>query len=436
MRAGFGVGSMIVICANWAIHDGTFGGRAAIDAGPWLQAVHRAAHRAGFGRDGRYRPVDVIDIVFAGDTFDWLTSAVWTRESRPWHAGSAVAHDRARVRRVSVTRARTLLAGLARWVRRGLPVPRADRIGRPRIEDRIRVPVRVAFLSGDRDAALDELATEAARFGCSIGSAWGDEIIEVRHGDEWDPLCVRPSPAARARERCPTLRESIGVDLVARFGGDLLESGHDRGFVGRLVFAIGAVEPILIPAVLARVMNGHVATGASGRPAPVDHWRRAVDAWHDVAGRNPPSHGLACCPLDALAATLGAVQSPLAGAPHDAPSGLGDLLSGWSAGRSRRVAGGGPPRRVVVLGHAAAVEVGSGQERIDAVMGLGPPALGRSPGAVATDGTADGALADRSVTGRLEPTGRYSWEPLWAECAPVRTPLQGSGRDGWFVDAA
>jgi hypothetical protein len=436
MRAGFGVGTMIVICANWAIHDGTFGGRAAIDAGPWLQAVHRAAHRAGFGRDGRYRPVDVIDIVFAGDTFDWLTSAVWTRESRPWHAGSAVVHDHARVRRVSVTRARTLVAGLARWVRRGLPVPRADRIGRPRIEDRIRVPVRVSFLSGDRDTSLDELAPEAARFGCSIGSAWGDDIIEVRHGDELDPLCVRSSSSVGGRERCPTLRESIAVDLVARFGGLLLESGHDRGFVGRLVFAIGAVEPILIPAVLARVMNGHVATGAGRRSAPIDCWRRSVDAWHDVAGRHPPSHGLGCCPLDALAAALGAVESPLAGAPRDAPAGLVDLLSGWSAGRSRRFAGGGPPRHVVVLGHAAAVEAVSGQERIDAVMCLGPPAPGRSAGVVAADGTADGALAARSVTGRLEPTGRYSWEPLWAECAPVRTPLQGSGRDGRFVDAA
>lgn len=427
---------MIVICANWAIHDGTFGGRAAIDAGPWLQAVHRAAHRAGFGRDGRYRPVDVIDIVFAGDTFDWLTSAVWTRESRPWHAGSAVVHDHARVRRVSVTRARSLLAGLARWVRRGLPVPRADRIGRPRIEDRIRVPVRVAFLSGDRDASLDDLAPEAARFGCSIGSVWGDEILEVRHGDEWDPLCVRPSPSARALERCPTLRESIAVDLVARFGGHLLESGHDRGFVGRLVFAIGAVEPILIPAVLAGLMNGHGATGAGGRPTPIDHWRRAVDAWYHVACRHPPSHGLGCCPLDALAATLGAVESPLAGAPQDAPAGLIDLLSGWSAGRSRRSAGGAPPRRVVVLGHAAAVDVVPGHERIDAVICLGPPGLGRSAGAVAPAGTADGALAARSVTGRLEPTGRYSWEPLWDECSQVRTLLEGSGRNGGFVDAA
>lgn len=427
---------MIVICANWAIHDGTFGGRAAIDAGPWLQAVHRAAHRAGFGRDGRYRPVDAIDIVFAGDTFDWLTSAVWTRESRPWHAGSAVVHDHARVRRASVTRARTLLAGLARWVRRGLPVPRADRIGRPRIEDRIRVPVRVAFLSGDRDASLDEAATEAVRFGYSIGRVWGDETLEVRHGDEYDPLCVRPSPLAQARERCPTLRESIAVDLVARFGGHLLESGHDRRFVGRLVFAIGAVEPILIPAVLAGWMTGHVATGACGRSTLIDRWRRAVDAWHDAAGRHPPSHGLGCCPLDALAATLGAGESLLAGAPRDTPSGLVDLLSGWSAGRSRRFAGGGPPRQVVVLGHAAAVEAVSGQERIDAVMCLGPPPPGRSPGAVATDGMADGALAAMAVTGRLEPTGRYSWEPLWAECVPVRTPLQGSGRDGWFVDAA
>lgn len=427
---------MIVICANWAIHDGTFGGRAAIDAGPWLEAVHRAAHRAGFGRDGRYRPVDGIDIVFAGDTFDWLTSSVWTRESRPWHAGSAVADDHSRVRRVSVTRARRLLSGLARWVRRGLPVPRADRIGRPRIEDRIRVPVRVAFLSGDRDASLDEVATEAARFRWSIGNAWGNETLEVRHGNELDPLCVRPSPGARSRERCPTLRESIAVDLVARFGGRLLESGHDRSLVGRLVFALGEVEPLQMPAVLAGWMTDHVRPYSSGRSSPIDLWRRAVDAWHGVAGRHPPSHGLACCPLDALAAALGAVELPSRAATRDMPPGLLELMSGWSTWRSRQSAAGPPPRRVVVLGHGGVVAAMPGQEPIDPVMGPGPPSPGRAAGAVAGDRMPENARLARSVTGRLEPTGRYSWEPLGAQCTPVRAPVQGSDRDGWFADAA
>ena len=66
---------MLVVSANWLFGDGTFAASAAAAyAGVWLQAVHRAAVRAGFRHDGSYHPLDQLQLVLAGDTFDCLTS--------------------------------------------------------------------------------------------------------------------------------------------------------------------------------------------------------------------------------------------------------------------------------------------------------------------------------------------------------------------------
>ena len=69
---------MLVIAANWSISDGTLVG--ANGHRPWqtlVAEVRRIALRSGFRRDGAYRPVEQVDIVLAGDTFDWLLSREW-----------------------------------------------------------------------------------------------------------------------------------------------------------------------------------------------------------------------------------------------------------------------------------------------------------------------------------------------------------------------
>ena len=76
---------MLVVTSNWCVTDGT------LSAGPprgclerFRAEVRRASLRCGFGRDGNYRPPDAIDVVLAGDTFDWLVSREWTGDVRPW----------------------------------------------------------------------------------------------------------------------------------------------------------------------------------------------------------------------------------------------------------------------------------------------------------------------------------------------------------------
>ena len=79
---------MLVVTSNWCVSDGT------LSAGPprrlidrFRAEVRKASLRGGFRCDGSNRPVDAIDVVLAGDTFDWLISREWTGDVRPWDVG-------------------------------------------------------------------------------------------------------------------------------------------------------------------------------------------------------------------------------------------------------------------------------------------------------------------------------------------------------------
>ena len=310
MLSDGGVG-MLVVSANWMFGDGTLSAAAAAPyASVWLRAVHRAAVRAGFRRDGSYRPLDDLQIVLAGDTFDCLTTTAWTAHLRPWHDGRAARVARRAVLVEAMRRGRRLLARFSRWARHGLAVPTADRRGRPVLTATTQVPVRVALLGGDRDSWLDEASSEAARYGLSIGTVWSDDRTTVRHGLESDP-CVLPGEIRRSGGRGwqPTIGESVAVDLVARF--ITAASATPAAPACRpLVTALAANGPLELPAVL-----GRWSDSARGSAAPADDhveavvtlWRRSVAAWHRETVRRPPASpaGVAVC--DALAASFDAV---------------------------------------------------------------------------------------------------------------------------------
>lgn len=58
---------MLVVTANWALADGSLVATSRRGQEEFLEAVHRAAFRSGVRRDGRYEPIDSIDIVLAGE---------------------------------------------------------------------------------------------------------------------------------------------------------------------------------------------------------------------------------------------------------------------------------------------------------------------------------------------------------------------------------
>ena len=275
---------MLVVTSNWCVTDGT------LSAGPprgclerFRAEVRRASLRCGFGRDGNYRPPDAIDVVLAGDTFDWLVSREWTGDVRPWEGGRRAAAARERVVAGALGRSGRLLATLAGWMRRGIDVPMADRRGRPMPSASRPVPVRVAVLCGDRDRWLEQAASGGALAdrGPVAGRCWSDGDVTVRHGQELDPL-----HAACGSE--PALGESLAVDLIARFGAGLDEIAAVRPLVGGLVRRLAGGPPIDAPTRLVRWLAAHEARAslpAAARQKLVDAWRRSVAHWHRAARR-------------------------------------------------------------------------------------------------------------------------------------------------------
>ena len=265
---------MLVVTSNWCVSDGT------LSAGPprgcverFRAEVRRASLRCGFRRDGSYRPVDAIDVVLAGDTFDWLISREWTGDLRPWNDGRRAAAARERVVSGAARRSHRLQATLAAWMQRGIEVPMADRRGRPMPTASRPVPVRVAVLCGERDRWLEQAAGDwqlSAR-APMVGRCWSDGDVTVRHGDDMDPL-----HATCGGE--PTLGESLAVDLIARFGVALDDVADVRPLAASLVrrLACGAVldAPTRLVGWLAARDGGATLTAARGgfRPAGMTDW--------------------------------------------------------------------------------------------------------------------------------------------------------------------
>jgi hypothetical protein len=278
---------MLVVTSNWCISDGTLAtGLPSGCVARFRAEVQRASLRCGFRRDGSYRPVEAVDVVLAGDTFDWLVSREWTGDVRPWDPGRRAAASRERVAAAALGRADRLLATLAAWMRRGIEVPAADRRGRPMQAASRLVPVQVAVLSGDRDRWLEEAAGGVLPPGRTavVGRCWSDGEVTVRHAEELDPL-----HAVCGRE--PTLGESLAVDLIARFGGVLADCAAWRPLAGGLIRRLAAGVLVDAPTRLFNWLSDQEGGGrltAAGRQELIDAWHRSVVLWQRAARRLSP----------------------------------------------------------------------------------------------------------------------------------------------------
>lgn len=335
---------MLVVTSNWGLADGTLVPATAAWHGELAAAIHRAALRAGMRGDGSYRPIERLDLVLAGDTFDWLLSAEWQAAVKPWQGGAAAREAAARVARRSIRAARRLLGPVIHWARHGLGVPAARR-GRPGSAV-VTIPVRVTLLAGDRDAAIEEhVGRRRVGQPVTVGSRWDDGRVTIRHGHDLDPACRVASGERRSMaERQPTLAESIAVDLVGRFAAALPAAA-------RLVRRLAAVGTTGIPAVIA-AQSGMASDPAHGdRAGILDCWRRCVEAWWQAARRTVPSCEVEFDAVDAVAGWYAAAATGAAGVP----AGLTGLLP--------RAPRGSPG---LVLGHLGGAAAGS------SVVCLGP----------------------------------------------------------------
>lgn len=349
---------MLVVTANWGLADGTLVPDRRQRQAAWLNAVQRSILRGGFREDGGYRPVDRVEIVLAGDTFDWLTTLAWTEGLRPWHGGQRVGRVRADVAARALRRGRLLVRGLARWGRDGVTVPGADRRNRPTFSAASRVAVQVTLLVGDRDRWIADYAGRVARRGIVVGEGWTDGVVVIRHGHDADPLCSEGEwPAPVGRERAPTLRESVAVDLVARFGRTVLQDADLREAGTTLMPSLAGAGVLDLPDALVGSIDRLSRLGAidpGQRDVLASTWRRAVAAWRREAVRCQPASGLQADATDLVASLLDAAgESCVARAgrrPTPVTTAAIDSLGGRAVGSRLPATGRHPEARV--FGHA------------------------------------------------------------------------------------
>lgn len=400
---------MLVATANWAIPDGTVAAlpRAALYA-RLFDDIHSAAVRAGMRHGGRYRPIERLVVVLAGDTFDGLVSARWVDDVRPWERGRRATARHEEVLAVAARNARRPLAALARLARRGVVVPSADRRGRPVVTERVVVPVHLVVLAGDRDAALEGLCGQAwsQRRGIGIGSLWDGDGWCVVHGSACDPLA--------AGEGRPNLLQSIAIDLLARFGATLAARPGWAGFGRKIVRTLADGQLLDMPlrlgaALLAIAGHGVEAAGISAA------WLRSVERWDREARRAgcDDTHG----EVTAIAAWMHALGNEAA-LPPGARAVIAALSGSLPAAASRPAVD-----RLTILGHPASGG-DSGQRE---VVCLGAPSMGPWRGSAAGGVAAGGASCIEATpvvsAGRLpavavpeadEGAGMpAAWWPMW-----------------------
>jgi len=367
---------MLCITANWAIPDGTLAEppyRGRFDR--FWSVVRRSALQAGFRHDGRYRPIERIEVVLAGDTFDFLLTNRWLDAVRPWHRGVRSQAVRQQVMEAAWACGGRHLGALAALVRRGIDVPAADQRGRPVVGAWTTVPLAVTFLVGDRDRGLDAVAGTTER-GFAVGEEWVHGDVVVRHGAELDPLAAAGDVGRGGwsqDDRAPTLRESLVVDLVSRFAA-LSKAAQGQDVTrGALVRVLADARPLDMPghlrAWLARALE-RGAVDRRGERLVVDAWTRAVDAWHRSTRRHLPAADVERDVVDEIAASL----VDLAGSRPVGPVTvhLDDSL------QEAAVLGPLAPARIAVFGHPPAVRVLGDGSRGARIICLGPATVARS----------------------------------------------------------
>lgn len=413
---------MLVVTSNWGLTDGTLTGASSGALAQRLRlAVRRAAWRCGMRQDGRYRPIESVDLVLAGDTFDWLTTREWTGAVKPWQPGPQAAAALDRVVEAAARRGSRLRAVLAGWARRGITVPAADRRGRPVPAEEVRVPVRVTALRGDRDRWLDRLPASATCLlpGAAVGISWSAGGVTVLHGDPLDPL-------HEAADDGLTIGESLAVDLIATFGVAL------DGLPAVRPQAEAIVRMLVAGAVLdaPERLQGWLEAPARGGRLPVVWRRRLVGRWNEaVRGWHKQACRLALRGLDGID-VLGQIAArleidPTTGRPPAAagrPDAIGPVPCAAAA---------------VMLGHAFSGGVGRWPRGVSFLAtgteGQGPPLA-----VIASD---DGG----QWSGRLELSGGED-AARGGACRPDDAPGGRSVRGIWisecpdaaraFVDAA
>jgi UDP-2,3-diacylglucosamine pyrophosphatase LpxH len=264
---------MLVIISDLHLTDGTCG--ETVPAGAFVifgERLQELAHAASWRIDGRYQPIDRIDLVLLGDVLDVIRSAQWTAHDRlrPWSNAYApefvelVGRITAGVLDHNVE-SLDVLRGLSQ--QGAVRIPPANGRGQPVYDAPEQpIPVRIHYLVGNHDwffhvrgagyDAVRQLVVErlglahAAEHPFAHDPAENPELHDVqrahrllaRHGDIYDPFNFEGD------RDTSSLGDAIVVELLNRFAlqvqQELGEDLPDSALAG--LREIDNVRPLLL----------------------------------------------------------------------------------------------------------------------------------------------------------------------------------------------
>ncbi|HEX3870467.1 MAG TPA: hypothetical protein VHV77_08530 [Pirellulales bacterium] len=238
---------MLVIVSDLHLTDGTAGPSVSPQAFELFASQLRSlAENASWRADGRYRPVERIDVLLLGDTLDFMRSTTWTQRSdvRPWD----VAHRPALIEIVGrITadilqhneRSLEILRSLAEDG--AITIPPADLRGRPVVDTPATpVPLYIHYLVGEHDwflhvdakayddvrglvvrhLGLAQRADEPFAHDASENEALLELLrrhrLMARHGDVFDPLSYN------GQRDASSLSDAIAIELLTPFTSQIV----------------------------------------------------------------------------------------------------------------------------------------------------------------------------------------------------------------------
>lgn len=294
---------MLVIASDLHLTDGSNG--VGLDAGAidmFAQRLADLSMRASWRADGRYRPVDRVDLVLLGDVLDLTRSRRWLSGSvRPWwdlgspqllETTSLIVDD---ILRHNDAALRTLRAlGTEGAIR----LPQASHAGQPIAgSEGLPVPVIIHYMVGNTDWQLHVRGTGYDLLRQRVSHAMGlinehkqpfpheaeesDDLLDAlrrhhtlaRHGDVFDPLhCGEDRDGA-------SLGDVIAIELIQKFIAEI-ETNYSQDLSPAAMAAIRELDHFR-PAALAAVYLEGVLERACPQPAVRKEIKRTWDRLAD-----------------------------------------------------------------------------------------------------------------------------------------------------------
>jgi len=230
---------MLVIISDLHLTDGTSG--ATVSPGAFELMAERLVDlsiSASQRRDGRYQPVERLDLLLLGDVLDVIRSTQWLDgQARPWdgHDSQSLFQQVARITGDILGLNKPALAVLRRLAKQGLTVPPALTNGRPVAGECAHVPVRIHYMVGNHDWFFHLPGEHYNKLRRQLASHMGlatspnapfphepwesNELLQVlrrhkvfaRHGDIYDPFNYEGDRDASS------LGDVIVLELLSRF---------------------------------------------------------------------------------------------------------------------------------------------------------------------------------------------------------------------------